>query len=183
MASSPTADNLGGRFVSIDLAADALVLLIGISASGKSTFATRHFRPTEILSSDTLRSLVSDDPGDQQATDEAFELLHRLLDMRLRRGRLTVVDATNVQDWARAPLIATSRRHRREVVAIILDVPIAVANERNRARSGRRPPPAALRRQHRWLVDSLPSLPDEGVAAVHHLRSVEAVDGTVVNRP
>lgn len=183
MASSPTADDLGGRFVSIDLPAGALVLLVGISASGKSTFASRHFRPTEIVSSDALRGLVSDDPADQRATDDAFDLLQRLLDMRLRRGRLTVVDATNVQDWARAPLIAVARRHRRTVVAVVLDVPVEIAIDRNRARDGRRPPPATLRRQGQWLTGSLPTLSDEGVAIVHHLRSIDAIDGVTVNRP
>ena len=120
MATPPTADTHGGRSVSpaIVLPADALVLLIGIAASGKTTFAARHFAPTEVLSSDAFRALIADNPSAQGATDDAFDLLHRLLEMRLRRGRLTVVDATNVEDWARAELIkvgeaaSTPRRGR-----------------------------------------------------------------------
>jgi protein phosphatase len=184
MATPPTADTHGGRFVSpvILLPADALVLLIGIAASGKSTFAARHFRPTEVLSSDAFRALIADDATAQGATDDAFDLLHRLLEMRLRRGRLTVVDATNVEDWARAELLGVARRHRRTPVAIVLDVPLEVALERNALRAAPRPPPAALRRQHRWLADSLPALVHEGFVAVHHLRSVEEVDAARVGR-
>lgn len=183
MAAPPTAD-LGGRsaFPAIVLPADALVLLIGIAASGKSTFARAHFAPTEVLSSDQLRALVTDDPGAQGATDDAFDLLHRILAMRLRRGRLTVVDATNVEDWARAQLVAIARRHRRPSVAIILDLPLAVALERNAARPSPRPPPSAVRRQHRWLTGSLHSLADEGFAAVHHLRSVAEIDAARIER-
>ncbi len=184
MKNAPAADSLDGRHGSTTLTipADALVLLIGVAASGKSTFARRHFGPTEILSSDALRALVTDDPTAQEATDDAFELLHRALAMRLRRGRLTVVDATNVEDWARAQLIAVSRRHRRPVVAIVLDLPLAASLERNAARPAPQPPPAALRRQHRWLHDSLPSLAEEGFAAVHHLRSAEEIDAARVER-
>jgi protein phosphatase len=182
MASFPTADDLGGRSVFIEVPSDSLVLLIGVAASGKSTFAARHFAATEVLSSDGMRAMIADDPGAQGATDDAFDLLHRLLAMRLRRGRLTVVDATNVEDWARAELITAARHHRRPVVAIVLDLPLEVMLDRNRTRKGHRPPPAALRRQHRMLAESLPSLADEGLAAVHHLRSAKDVDAVRLER-
>lgn len=180
----PAADDLGGRSVSLALSvpADSLILLIGIAASGKSTFARRHFAPTEILSSDALRAMITDDPTAQGATEDAFDLLHRILAMRLRRGRLTVVDATNVEDWAREQLVTVARRHRRPSVAIVLNVPIAVALERNASRPAPRPPPGALRRQQRWLLDSLASLADEGFAAVHVLRAPDEIDAARVER-
>jgi predicted kinase len=184
MDPSPAASQTGGRsaFSTLTIPADALILLVGIAGSGKSTFARRHFAPTEILSSDGLRAIVADDPTAQGATDDAFDLLHRILAMRLRRGRLTVVDATNVEDWARAELTAVASRHRRPSVAIVLDVALVTALERTATRPVPRPPPAALRRQHRWLTDSLPSLADEGFAAVHHLRSPQEVDAARVER-
>ena len=184
MADAPAADDLGGRTVSrtIALPRDALVLLVGIAASGKSTFAQRHFDATQVLSSDLLRALITDDPSAQGATDDAFDLLHRIIAMRLRRGRLTVVDATNVEDWARTELVATARKHRRPVVAIVLDVPLPVALERNAARAAPRPPPSALRRQHHWLSESLQTLPGEGFAAIHHLASAAEIDGVRIER-
>jgi ABC-type phosphate transport system ATPase subunit len=57
----------------------ALVVLIGPSGSGKSTFAKAHFLPTEIVSSDACRGIVSDDENDQSATEEAFDLLHYIV--------------------------------------------------------------------------------------------------------
>jgi protein phosphatase len=184
MTETPTADTHGGRFAfpAIVLPPDALVVLIGIAASGKTTFAATHFAPTEVVSSDVFRALIADDPSAQGATDDAFDLLHRLLEMRLRRGRLTVVDATNVEDWARAELLQVAKRHRRPAVAIVLDVPIDVAHDRNARRASPKPPPAALRRQHRWLADSLPALTHEGFAAVHVLRSEAEVDGVRLER-
>ena len=161
---------------SIELRQDALVVLIGVAASGKSTFARRHFAPTEVLSSDALRALVADDPHAQGATEDAFDLLHRLLAMRLRRGRLTVVDATNVEAWARDELLAVARRHRRPAVAIVLDVPLETTLERNAARPSPRPPDRAVRRQHRWLQDTLGELPAEAFDQVVHLRGVAAID-------
>src|ERR687887_471525 len=87
----------------------ALVVLIGPSGAGKSTFAQRHFRPTEVLSSDACRALVTDSETAQAATPEAFEVLHFIAAKRLAAGRLTVIDATNVQPEARRPLIALAR--------------------------------------------------------------------------
>jgi protein phosphatase len=167
----------------LTLPADAMVLLVGVAASGKSTFARRHFAPTEVLSSDELRALITDDPHAQSATDDAFDLLHRILALRLRRGRITVVDATNVETWARAELLAVARRHRRPSVAIVLDLPLDVLLERNARRSLPRPPDRALRRQHRWLHDALDAMEQEGFDAVHRLSSAEEVDGVEIQRP
>src|SRR5688572_31216176 len=87
----------------------SFLVLIGVSGSGKSTFARRHFKPTEILSSDYCRGLVSDDENSQAATKDAFELLHFIARKRLAAGRLTVVDATNVQAESRKPLVEIAR--------------------------------------------------------------------------
>ncbi len=176
MAPRPTADDPGGRFVFLPIPRDALVVMVGVAGSGKSTFARRHFAPTQVLSSDQLRAVIADDPTAQDATEDAFDLLHRILAMRLRRGRLTVVDATNVEAWARAELLAVARRHRRPAVAIVLDVTLPELLGRNVQRPAPRPPASALRRQHGWLHRSLAELPHEGFAAVHLLGSAANVD-------
>ncbi|HET6380420.1 MAG TPA: AAA family ATPase [candidate division Zixibacteria bacterium] len=162
--------------LTITLPRDALVLLIGPSGSGKTTFARRHFRETQILSSDGMRALVADDANDQTATDAAFELLHALLALRLARGRLSVVDATNVEAWAREQLLAIARRYRRPAVAIVLAVPLETILERNLVRSDRQVPPAAIRRQHQWLRESLPALEHEAFDSVVVLDDVRSVD-------
>jgi predicted kinase len=96
--------------------ADAMVVLVGIAGSGKSTFAQAHFAPTEVLSSDAFRAVVADDEADQSASEDAFALLHAALEARLKRGRLAVVDATNVEEWGRRQLLdiakATCVGHR-----------------------------------------------------------------------
>jgi protein phosphatase len=182
MTNPTAADHHGGRSSFLDVPRDALILLVGIAASGKSTFAARHFAPTEVLSSDAMRAMIADDAHAQGATEDAFDLLHRLLAMRLRRGRLTVVDATNVEAWAREELLAVARRHRRPAVAIVLDLPFDVVAARNAARPAPRPPDAALRRQARWLAESVPAMAEEGFAAVHRLVTPGQVDEVVVRR-
>jgi protein phosphatase len=101
----------------------ALVTLIGPSGAGKSTFARKHFRPTEVLSSDFCRGLVSDDETNQAATKDAFEVLHFIAAKRLAAGRLTVVDATNVQPTARQPLVELAREYHCIPVAIVFNLP------------------------------------------------------------
>jgi protein phosphatase len=155
----------------------ALVVLIGSTGAGKSTFARRLFQPTEIVSSDTCRGLVSDDENSLDATNDAFDLLHYWVGKRLKRGRLTVVDATNVRAEDRKGLVALARQHHCLPVAVVLDVPDAVAAERNRQRPDRQGlKPHVIANHRRLLRQSLRSLKAEGFRQVVHLRGVEEVD-------
>jgi protein phosphatase len=160
----------------------ALVLLVGASGSGKTTFAARHFAPTEVLASDAFRAMVADDERDLSATDDAFELLHAVAAKRLAGGRLTVVDATNVQPEARRPLVALARRHGRVAVAIVLDLPLPLCLERNAARDARRVPPRVVRGQHWLLHRSLGQLEREGLGLVVVLSTPEEVESVTIAR-
>jgi len=157
-----------------------MVVLIGPSGCGKSTFAARHFSPTQVLSSDAFRGMVSDDPRDQTATDAAFELLHAALALRLARGRLTVVDATNVEGFARERLLAVALRLRRPAVAIVFDLPLAICLGRAAARTDHPVPAGVIRRHHARMHAALDGLAAEGFGSVVVLSSVEAVDAFVV---
>ncbi|MFB9375383.1 polynucleotide kinase-phosphatase [Kineococcus gynurae] len=160
----------------------ALVVLVGTTGAGKSTFARRHFRPTEVLSSDVCRGLVSDDENDQAATKDAFAVLEFIAARRLAAGRLTVVDATNVQAAARRSLVDLARAHDVLPVAIVLDVPESVCARRNADRPDRDHPAHVLKRQRAALRKSLSGLRREGFRTVHVLEGVEAVDAAVVER-
>ncbi len=153
----------------------SLVVLVGVTGSGKSTFARTHFRPTEVLSSDACRGMVADDENDQAATPAAFEVLNFIAARRLAGGRLTVVDATNVQPDARKQLVALAREHDVLPVAIVLDLPESVCLERNAANPARGYPAQVIRRQHDQLRRGLRSLAREGFRTVHVLRGAEEI--------
>ena len=159
-----------------------LVVLVGVTGSGKSTFAARHFRPTEVLSSDAFRGLVGDDENDQSVTAEAFQALHAVAAQRLKLGRLTVIDATNVQPDARRPLLALAREHHVLPVAIVLDVPEQVCVQRNQARPDRAFGAGVVRRQHATLTRSAGRLEREGFRRVFRLRGVAEVDAAGIVR-
>ena len=159
-----------------------LVILIGPSGAGKSTFARQHFQPTEVLSSDACRGWVSDDETDQSATEDAFEVLHLVARKRLARGRLTVVDATNVQLHARQSLVALAREHYVQLVAIVFDLPEEVCAGRNRRRPDRRFGPQVLRNQWEQLQRSIPHLEQEGFRKIWILSTPEEVAAVSIHR-
>ncbi|MFJ1989920.1 polynucleotide kinase-phosphatase [Streptomyces asiaticus] len=159
----------------------SLVVLVGTTGSGKSTFARRHFLPTQIVSSDVCRGLVADDENDQSATPDAFDLLHYIVGKRLAAGRLTVIDATNVRSESRRSLIALAREHDVLPVAIVLDVPEGECARRNAQRPDRAGMPGhVIPRQRRELRRSLKSLEREGFRKVHVLRGAEEVEAAQV---
>jgi predicted kinase len=159
-----------------------LVLLIGPAGSGKSTFARKHFAKTEIVSSDALRAAVSDDEGDQSASGDAFQLLRLITAMRLRRGKLTVIDATNVQPDARRSLLALAAQNSAPVIAIVLNLPADVCLVRNQARGNRQVTPEVVEKQAADLLRSLPALAREGFQHVYVLDTTVDIDSTTVMR-
>ncbi|MBK9265884.1 MAG: polynucleotide kinase-phosphatase [Polyangiaceae bacterium] len=160
----------------------SLVVMIGPSGSGKSTFARKHFKSTEVLSSDVCRGLVSDDENNQAATDDAFEVLHFIARKRLAAGKLTVVDATNVQPEARKPLVALAREYHCLPVAIVVDLPAKVCHARNEARPDRSFGSHVVRQQSQQLRRSLRDLQREGFRHVYVLSSIEQVEAVTIER-
>ena len=146
--------------VRISLPRNTLVVLVGPAGCGKSTFAGRHFRPTQVVSSDECRALISDDPCNQNVSGHAFELMHLIIEKRLLLGRLTVCDATNLDRAARNSLLRIARRFSFSTAAIVFDVPLDVCVQRN---SGRRRvvPEEALRNQYAMFERAKMSVPTE----------------------
>ncbi|MBB3748189.1 polynucleotide kinase-phosphatase [Mycolicibacterium sp. BK634] len=165
----------------IDIPDMSLVVLVGASGSGKSTFARKHFAPTAVLSSDFFRGLVADDENDQSATQDAFDALHYVASKRLAGGRVTVIDATNVQQSSRAGLVKLAREYHVLPVAIVLDMPESLCVERNAARGDRDFGNHVIRRQRADLRRSLKSLAKEGFRRTYVLRNPDEVDAAEVS--
>jgi protein phosphatase len=160
----------------------SLVVLVGVTGSGKSTFARAHFKATEVISSDFCRGLVADDENDQSATAEAFDVLHYIAGKRLAAGRLTVIDATNVQPHARQSLVELARAHDVVPVAIVLDLPQTTCETRNASRPDRDFGPQVIRRQHADLRRSVKGLRREGFRTIHVLRTEAEIAQASIGR-
>lgn len=159
-----------------------LVLLIGSSGAGKSTFAKRHFSATEILSSDFYRGVVADDENSQDASSDAFEVLHLLTGKRLARGLLTVIDATNLKPEARAPFLRLARIHQVEPIAIVLDVGPEVCHAQNEHRADRVVGSWVVEHHAELVPAAIKALETERVRQVFVLRSREEIDSVAIER-
>ena len=147
--------------------AGALVILVGASGCGKSTWAAQRFQPHEVLSSDAFRAMVAGDQADQSATADAFRLLHAAARARLRRGLLTVIDATNLTSAARGSLLRLARGAGRPAVAVVFDVPLERCLANNARRPDRQVPESVVRRHVGQLAGARAALADEGFAIIH----------------
>ncbi len=159
-----------------------LVVLVGPSGSGKSTFARQHFKATEVLSSDFCRGLVSDDENDQSATHDAFEVLHFVAAKRLAAGKLTVIDATNVQPEARKPLLALAREYHCLATAMVFNLPEHLCQERNRLRPDRNFGPHVVHQQSIQLRRSVRHLREEGFHSVTTFTTPDQVNAAEIER-
>lgn len=159
-----------------------LVVLVGASGSGKSTFASRHFLPTEIVSSDWARGLVDDDETSLNATADAFALVHYIAEKRLSRRKLTVIDATNVRPEDRAQLVRIAKKHHALAVAMVINPPEDLCHERNLTRPDRQFGRHVVRNHVRALKRGLKRLGREGFRYVHELCSVEEIEQVEIVR-
>jgi protein phosphatase len=154
----------------------SLVLLIGTSGSGKSTFARKHFLPSEVVGSDQCRAMLADDENDQSVTGEAFALLHHIIGMRLKRGKMAVADATNLRREDRAALVNIARAHHALPVAIVFNLPEKTCHARNESRPDRDFGPHVIRNQAALLKRGLRGLKREGFRVIHRLDSEDEVN-------
>lgn len=166
----------------LDIPERSLVVLVGASGSGKSTFARAHFGPYETLSSDVFRGLVAGDEADQSATPAAFDALQYVAGKRLEAGLLTVIDATSVQPESRRRLVELAKAHDLLPVAIVFDLPESTCLSRNAERTDRLIPPAAVKRQSDQLRRGLRHLGKEGFRKVHILRTLDEVATAEIER-
>lgn len=160
----------------------ALVVLVGPSGAGKSTFASKHFLPTEVVSSDACRGMICDNENDQTVSAEAFDLVHTLIRKRLAQGRLTVVDATNVQKEARKPLVAIARQYHCPRVAIVFNLPVEICMEKNRQRVGRNIESRVIRQQHAQMLANMEGLEQEGFRQIITIESGQTADTISIMR-
>ena len=160
----------------------ALVVLIGPSGAGKSTFARTHFIETEIVSSDQCRALICDDETSMAATQDAFALLRHTAALRLKRRKLTLIDATSANCQDRAHLLALAREYHAPAIAIVLDIDPALCATRNETRPKRDFGADVPQGHSQALRSGLARLEKDGFRQVHILRTPEEISAVTLTR-
>ena len=143
-------------------------MLCGPAGCGKSTWAAKHFLPTQVVSSDQCRALISDDPSNQSVSRDAFDLMYFIIAKRLMLGGLTVADATNLRREHRGELIRIAKDYRFNTTAVIFNIPVETCLARNTARK-RRVPEEALLDQYSLLEKTMRTIEKEGFHNVYVL--------------
>ena len=166
----------------IEIPEVCLVAMVGASSSGKTSFAQKHFRPTEVLSSDFFRGLICDDENCQSITPEAFDLLYYTARKRLQNMKLTVIDATNIKTEARKEVIDLAREQNVHAAAIVLNIPESVIQERNMARPDRNLSSGVIRSHCRGVKRSIRQLKKEGFRFIYVIDSLEQLQKVKIVR-
>lgn len=159
--------------MTIRIPSRALVVLAGPSGSGKSTWAARWFRPNQVVASDDLRSVVGEHESDQRAGGDAFDVLDLIVERRLKRGLLTVVDTLGMDPARHATWLAMAKAAKRPAHLITWDTDDKTCRSRNRARSHPVPSKVLTAQLATWaeVRDTL----GEGFDAVHAVDDVAVV--------
>lgn len=166
---SPAPSTIEQPVGGMEIAPDALVILVGPSGCGKSSFARARFAANEIVSSDGCRRMVADDEASQAASREAFAAFDAIVYGRLAHARRAVADATNLTSWSRGRLMDMAREHGRPVVAIAFDAPLDVCIARQESRE-RRVDPDVVERHHALMQQAVAELPGEGCTHLYIVR-------------
>ena len=169
-------------FVTIRLPIPSLVLLAGPSGSGKTTWSLRNFRPEQVVSADRIRALVGEGDRDQRAGKDAFDVLDIVLERRLKRRLLTVVDTLGLDPAQRRRHLDMARRHGMPCVVVAFDVEAKVCRARNRSRPRPVPDDVIAAQLKRW-PSVRDDLPGEGYDAVHAVDTVELVPAALLDAP
>lgn len=166
----------------IEIPEFCLVALVGATSAGKSSFAKKYFKTTEVLSSDFFRAMICDDENEQSISSDAFDLLYNALNKRLNNNKLTVVDATSVQQSARTKLLGIAKEHNVQTAAIVLDIPQEVLLQRNNARPDRDIPEKVVREHYNELHQGIKNLKSEGFDFVYIINSLEQIESVEIVR-
>jgi alkanesulfonate monooxygenase SsuD/methylene tetrahydromethanopterin reductase-like flavin-dependent oxidoreductase (luciferase family)/predicted kinase len=111
------------------------VVMVGPSGAGKSQWASEHFAPNQIVSSDALRAAVGRGENDLDASTDAFALLKSIIGVRMKRRLSTVVDTLGFDPALRAEWIALAKTSGLPCHAVVMSTPDTVCKARNRGRS------------------------------------------------
>jgi protein phosphatase len=168
--------------MNIEIPDFSLVVLIGSTGSGKSTFAVKHFLPTEVISSDYCRGLVADDENDQSISADAFDLVREIASKRLKHRKLAVIDATNVRAAERKGWVELARKWHALPVAIVFDPGIDICIARNKARPDRPFGGQVVQRMVSEIRRGLGGLQREGFRQVWKLPSADSIEAAAVTR-
>jgi predicted kinase len=139
-----------------------VVILIGLPASGKSTFYKERFASThDLVSKDLMRNTARPQARQQQSIASS-----------LASGRSVVVDNTNPTRSGRAAIIGIARQYAAAAVAYYFETAAADALRRNRLRHGRdRVPDVAIFTVRKRLE---PPDPAEGFDRIYLVRLHES---------
>ena len=159
-----------------------VVAMVGSTSSGKSSFAAKHFKPTEVLSSDFFRGMVSDDENDQSVSADAFDMLFYAAGKRLSNGKLTVIDATNLQPKARKQVLDLAREQNLHAAAIVIDLPEDILWARNKARADRNLPERVIKQHCREVKHSIKNLKREGFRFIYVIDSLDKLERAEIVR-
>lgn len=164
--------------MNILLPQNSLVILCGTAGAGKSSFAHRFFKITEVVSSDRCRALVGDDEADMTVSREAFILFRTVIDLRLSLGKLVVADSTALTRKAREDLKDIANKYNSPVVIIIFDIPVEICLQRDSKRE-RKVGKKVIERQRELLDQAIRTIDNEGYDEVYVLKEEDMEKFTV----
>lgn len=113
---------------------NSLIILVGVSGSGKSTFSHKNFPSSMIVSTDECRRMICGSHLNQRISDDAFDLFYTIIDKKLKNGYPAVADSTALKPKYRQRLLQIAKKYNYNSIILLFDIPLEVSISQDKKR-------------------------------------------------
>lgn len=112
-----------------------VILLIGISGSGKSTYINKNFDKKYVICPDEIRRSLGN-INDMTNNGEVWKLTKSIMQGKLNTHGKVVLDATNVNKWLRIQFMSQFNGCHKEAIFFPIEVDVAIERVNRDIKSG-----------------------------------------------
>lgn len=160
--------------MTITIPKPSLVILVGPSCSGKTTFSKKYFEDDEIISMDL------NNQGNKKAKENSIDILYNQISKKLEIGKIVVLDSSNLIESTRKVLLRFANEFHILPIAIVFNISEKECLKRNESKGI--VSDCLIKAQMTYLNKTLKTIEKEGFSKVYILNDTKDIDRVKIER-